>query len=84
MCSDIFIRSTIYLLGVWRNRWSYIYISTLCQYLDTDCDQVYRDEQGGGKIYVHPSKGCCTRYCYSNSPDNLKSQNFVPVVMKIY
>jgi len=33
MCSDIFIRSTIYLLGVWRNRRSYIYISTLCQYL---------------------------------------------------
>ena len=34
MCSDIFIRSTIYLLGVWRNRRSYIYISTLCQYLN--------------------------------------------------
>ena len=33
MCSDIFIRSTIYLLGVWRNRRSSIYISTLCQYL---------------------------------------------------
>ena len=33
MCSDIFIRPTIYLLGVWRNRRSYIYISTLCQYI---------------------------------------------------
>ena len=61
MCSDIFIRSTIYLLGVWRNRRSYIYISTLCQYLDTDCDQVYRDEQGGRKIHVYPSQGCSTR-----------------------
>ena len=61
MCSDIFIRSTIYLLGVWRNRRSYIYISTLCQYLDTDCDQVYRDEQGGWTIRVYPAQGCCTR-----------------------
>ena len=30
MCSDIFIRSTIYLLGVWRNRRSYIYIFLPC------------------------------------------------------
>ena len=73
MCSDIFIRSTIYLLGVLGETDGVIYISTLCQYLDTDCDQVYRDEQGGCKICVHPSQGCYTRYSYWHLSDHLKS-----------
>ena len=77
MCSDIFIRSTIYLLGVLGETDGVIYISTLCQYLDTDCDQVYRDEQGGCKICVHPSKGCYTRYSYWNLSDNLKGWHFL-------
>ena len=37
MCSNIFISSTAYILDIWRMK-SSIYISTLCQYLETDCD----------------------------------------------